>query len=125
MTPTEYLRARAKIETDHRAKLKALDDVWAILNDGPPPEPINSHEMATNQVRGAWRQVARQVIEGMASGTQFTIREIESGIAEINPLVTTDRTQISIFLKQLFESKEIKIAEPGGGRRATIYAKPK
>ncbi|MBN8624539.1 MAG: hypothetical protein J0M17_03520 [Planctomycetes bacterium] len=123
MTPAQYLKARAKLENDHRAKLKSLDEVWAMLNDSPPPQPIDSHEMATNQVRGAWRQLARQVIEGMPAGTQFTIREIESGIAEINPLVSTDRVQISIYLKQLADGKEIKVAEAGGGRRATIYKK--
>jgi len=125
MTPAQYLKARAKLENDHRAKLKSLDEVWAMLNDGPPPQPIDSHEMATNQVRGAWRQMARQVIEGMPTGTQFTIREIESGIAEINPLVSTDRVQISIYLKQLADGKEIGVAEPGGGRRATIFKKTK
>ncbi|MBN8628594.1 MAG: hypothetical protein J0M17_24220 [Planctomycetes bacterium] len=125
MTPAEYLRTRAKLESDYRAKLRSLDEVWGMQSDDPPPEPIEGHDSAQLQIRGVWRKIARQVIDGMPMGNRFTIVEIEKGVAEISPMTATDRTQISIFLKQLAESKEIGVAEPGGGRRATVFKKTK
>ena len=125
MTPAQYLRAVAELESEYRASLQKLKDVWAMIHKSPPPEPIDGADSAQLQIRGVWRKIARQVIDGMPSGKEFTIREIESGVAEISPTTTTDRTQISIYLKQLAEAKEIGVAEPGGGRRATIFKKPK
>jgi hypothetical protein len=124
MNATDYLRARAKIDQEHRNKIRSLDDVWTLLNDGtPPPQPIENHDGAVITIRGEWRVVARQVIDEMPSGSTLTVRDVENGINTKNPMIATDKVAISIFLKKLADDKELKIIEAGAGRRATIYGK--
>ena len=123
MEETEYLRLRAMLDSEHRRKVKSLDETWAIDHAEPPPKPIEGHDDAVDAVRGAWRQFARQVIDELPEGQQFTIREIESGIKKKSPLLRTDRIAISGLLKAIADSNELKIIEQGRGRRATIYGK--
>ena len=74
MTPAQYLRAVAKLETEYRSSLQKLKDVWAMINDGPPLEPIEGHDSAQLQIRGMWRKVARQVIDGMPAADHRQIK---------------------------------------------------
>lgn len=83
MTPAEYLRARAKIESEYRNKLRSLDEVWSLITDNQQlPEPLNGHADAVQQIRGAWRLIAQQVIDEIPGKNPFTVKDIERGIAE-------------------------------------------
>jgi len=122
MSPAEYLKIRAKFQAEFDEKLNALNLIWAAQNnDTPPPKLINGHDHAADGAGGLWREIARHVITQMPPGRKFTIREIEEGIAERDPRISTSRASISIFLRGLADSKEIDIEKPGAGRKATTY----
>jgi len=120
---TDYLRLRAKIDAEYRRKIGSLDEVWALDNDEPPPQPINSHADAVLAVRGAWRPIAQKVVDEMPIGTPFTVAAIKNAIGNKIQLSDSDLVSISTFLKNLADSHKLEIVEPGKGRRGTIYSK--
>jgi hypothetical protein len=124
MNATDYLRARAKIDQDHRHKIKTLDDLWVILNDSEPlPQPIDDHDGAVLAIRGEWQQTTRQVLEEMQEGQEFRGRDVVDAMQKRNPLLTIDKAQVALFLKKAAERKEIDIVSAGAGKRATIFKK--
>ncbi len=102
MNESEYLRLKAKIDTEHQSKLRALNQVWAMDNEGtPPPKSINGHTDAGNCRPRLLAASSSPSRAGKCPiGNQFTVKRATGSHFRQNPAIETDAIGVSIYMKK-------------------------
>ena len=123
MNEKEYRRLKKGIQDDHRKKLEALDLVWQLSNNCPPPKPLKAPIPPTEgeAVSDGKSKAARIVEEAVdAAGEQFSTKEIARWIVDKLGPGTVQRSTISHSLRRM---KAIDLVKKGMGKSPSIWRK--
>src|SRR5690606_16402755 len=125
MTEREYIRLWNRIHLDFRRKMDALETVWRMSNDSPPPKPekkkkpdIVAEAGTSNGDRGQLVTAVREAVEAL--GDRFSTKDVERWIAENRRDVQPVLSSITHSLKRM---ANLTVAQRGRGKRASIFAK--
>lgn len=150
MNYREYERLKRKIQAEADEKLRALDIVWSLLNDGAekklgasPLEPVSIATSQTSSINATTdadtnghprkrMRVTQEVKRAIPEAEDtFDHQDISAIIERKNPGVEVHRGSVSNVLSRLVEREEqvngylLELLERGGGSVPNVYRKVK
>ena len=120
MHQREYLRLKKTIEDEYRQKLSALDMVWKMA--AAPTKNGEKGQQSEGAGRGSeTKKAVLEIMPGLVG--KFNQNDVLSRIKQANPETASviKRASLSMALKKICETGDIRLVEKGSGKRPTIY----
>lgn len=119
MKPSDYIKARAKIDKKYREEVDCLEKAWRIINDTPPPS-VRAH-MGPNSPaeKGLLIRKIRNVMPVLNGN--FSVLDVRAKLDSESPELRVKNPSISQTLNRLCKEGSIELTVQGKGKRASLY----
>lgn len=118
MKEAEYLRLKRAAQIDYQKKIEAIETVWKMSSG-----PSQKGKKSSLSKSGGLTDSVRKAIDTFDN--QFTIKDVEREVKNINPSLTIRLPSIATVIIRLLQNSEIQKVSQGSGRQPSVYVKPK
>lgn len=127
MNQAEYCRLREQVDADYKKNREALDRLWRMSNETPPPSMSGNTAVAPAALAAGQRQqepnklpAAVEIAVGSCS-SPFTVKDVAAALGEQHPDLVAKNSSISHVLRRLVRNGKLELVEIGKGKRPSMY----